>query len=423
MKLILENVRCFSGRHEIPIKPLTLLVGENSSGKTTVLATAAAALDSMRFPFGTRFNEPPFSLGSYDTIATYRGGRSGRSRSFMIGWEQEGLTVEGTFVSERGQPLPSEVRVRTGQDGGTAQLDLTMLREEARISWQDGQRTLHVKLPEVATDRLGQPLGFALMDLLFHLEARGQRTAPEPAFTRASKLLREAVRKHEAQRLRLRAFAPVRTRPRRTYDEFLEEFSPEGEDMPLALLTKLSDESFRKALDEFGQLSGLFTAVTAKQLGNRPGNPVQILVQTGGPRANLVDVGYGVSQALPLVVEALRAPGRTRFLVQQPEVHLHPRAQAALGTFLTRLVTSRRHHFVVETHSDYIVDRVRLEIARGAIPHTDVALLWFEAAGTGSTVHEIALDPLGNIVDPPTGYRDFFLQEELALLTRADHKA
>ena len=82
--LILEDFRCFAGRHEVPIRPLTLLVGENSTGKTSFLA-AVRAVHDLRSGDGPDFNEPPFHLGSYDEIANYRGGRSGRAKSFAVG--------------------------------------------------------------------------------------------------------------------------------------------------------------------------------------------------------------------------------------------------------------------------------------------------------------------------------------------------
>ena len=82
--LILEDFRCFAGRNEIPIRPLTLLVGENSTGKTSFLAAVRAAHD-LRSGTALDFNREPFRLGSYDQIANYRGGRAGRARSFAIG--------------------------------------------------------------------------------------------------------------------------------------------------------------------------------------------------------------------------------------------------------------------------------------------------------------------------------------------------
>ena len=131
---------------------------------------------------------------------------------------------------------------------------------------------------------------------------------------------------------------------------------------------------------------------------------------------NVIDVGYGVSQVLPLVVDILsRADYHDRFLIQQPEVHLHPKAQAELGSFFAQQIR-RNMKFMIETHSDYLVDRIRIEIPKGTVSHEDVSLLYFERTKSGSKIHNIELDEAGNITNAPPGYRQFFLDEARELL-------
>jgi predicted ATPase len=125
-------------------------------------------------------------------------------------------------------------------------------------------------------------------------------------------------------------------------------------------------------------------------------------------------VGYGVSQALPILVDTLQLSSAL-FLLQQPEVHLHPRAQAALGSFFAKRI-SKGKQFIIETHSDYLVDRIRMEIRRKQLKPEDVSLLYFERKKSSATIHNINLDSNGAIVDPPPGYRQFFLKEERDLL-------
>lgn len=133
----------------------------------------------------------------------------------------------------------------------------------------------------------------------------------------------------------------------------------------------------------------------------------------------MVDVGYGVSQALPIVMESIMAPNREVLLIQQPEVHLHPKAQAALGTFFSEMVATSKKQFVIETHSDHLVDRIRISVADGLIKADQVQLLYLERKGLDITIHELNLDDYGNITNAPPAYRNFFLQEELKLMSRA----
>src|SRR5262245_34237105 len=104
-QIIIERVRTFSAHRKVTIRPLTLLVGENSSGKSTFLATVAAILNGSRFPVSPSFNEPPYSLGVFDTIATFKGGKYGRASEFTLGF-RHGLAspheVSASYVSDHG---------------------------------------------------------------------------------------------------------------------------------------------------------------------------------------------------------------------------------------------------------------------------------------------------------------------------------
>ena len=100
------------------------------------------------------------------------------------------------------------------------------------------------------------------------------------------------------------------------------------------------------------------------------------------------------------------------FLLQQPEVHLHPSAQAALGSLFCQ-VASRERRLVVETHSDYLLDRVRMDIrdSKTSLKPEDVSILFFERGDLDVHIHSLQVDREGNILNEPESYRRFFLQE------------
>ena len=115
-----------------------------------------------------------------------------------------------------------------------------------------------------------------------------------------------------------------------------------------------------------------------------------------GPKANINDVGYGVSQILPILVRIL-SPNISRHemsfsLLQQPEVHLHPKAQAEFSSLLVKLANKGNQSFIIETHSDYMIDRARIDIIRGNIRPEDVSLIYFEPKGNIVKVHNISFD-------------------------------
>ena len=214
------------------------------------------------------------------------------------------------------------------------------------------------------------------------------------------------------------SFAPVRVKPERTYDAIDQTPMSEGNHTPMVLAKSRFGPSedwmrLRDKLDQFGKSSGLFEDINVKALGKSESDPFQLMVKTGGPSRNLIDVGYGVSQALPVLVDLLTGKANRFYLMQQPEIHLHPRAQAHLGSFLTEFTRVSKSTLVVETHSDYLIDRVRSEVRRDVqLQPEDVSLLFFEKAGSSVSVHQIHLDSEGDLIDPPVSYGQFFLEEQ-----------
>ena len=122
-------------------------------------------------------------------------------------------------------------------------------------------------------------------------------------------------------------------------------------------------------------------------------------------------MGYGLSQVLPLITELSRPDALPISLVQQPEVHLHPRTQAALGSLFCQMA-EEDHQLIVETHSDHMVNRIRMDIRDGTtrLTNDDVSTLYFERHGAGVKIHSLKLDEQGNI-DALPSYGKFFMEE------------
>lgn len=425
MKLVLENIRSFVGRHEVPIKPLTILTGENSSGKTTFLSTLSAVC-SPDYPQQAKFNDPPYNLGSFDTIATYKGGPHGRAKFFSIGYigepDSKGNAAEmaATYISEQGQVELSKFTIRSN----AGELDLNLGAMDGKdhsvrlVRFNRKKRTSSAF--QIDKDLL-RTTSQSIQGILRNHFVDSTRSFK--SYYVWSSAISEMFSSVEPTRAL--SIAPIRTKPSRTYDQVTDDFNPEGSHIPLILARVLSEGRSTKqkrplvaALERFGDESGLFKHISVKKLGVSVSDPFQVMVTSAGRPANILDVGYGVSQALPVVVQSVLLAESRLLLLQQPEVHLHPKAQAALGTFFVDLITEADKRFVIETHSDYIVDRVRQEVAAGRVSSDEVVILFFEKTGTETTIYPINLDKYGNIVGAPPSYRSFFLREELNLLNR-----
>jgi len=176
-------------------------------------------------------------------------------------------------------------------------------------------------------------------------------------------------------------------------------------------------KSVKGRLEDFGTQSRLFNEISIRRLGKTDGSPFQVQVRKfgkrlKGPWRNLVDVGYGVSQALPVVTEMLRPDAPALFLLQQPEVHLHPSAQAALGSLFCKEAANGKQ-LIVETHSDHLMDRIRMDVRDSAtgLKPDDVSILFFERDELDVRIHSLRIDEEGNIKNAPAGYRHFFMEE------------
>ncbi len=125
-------------------------------------------------------------------------------------------------------------------------------------------------------------------------------------------------------------------------------------------------------------------------------------------------VGFGVGQVLPIIVQSLLARDGL-ILIEQPEVHLHPRLQSAVGDLLIDTVTSGRAQMLVETHSEHLALRLLRRVREGALAAEDLAILYLDLDDEGAAfVRRLEVDSDGELVDGwPGGFFDDRLREVL----------
>ncbi|HET7201413.1 MAG TPA: DUF3696 domain-containing protein [Burkholderiales bacterium] len=132
----------------------------------------------------------------------------------------------------------------------------------------------------------------------------------------------------------------------------------------------------------------------------------------------ITDVGFGVSQILPVITLCYYAPEGSTLLLEQPEIHLHPRVQAGLADVLVDAVKTRGIQIVLESHSEHLLRRLQLRMAEETL-HADQAALYFCSTEKGeSRLTPLDLDEFGNITNWP---KDFFGDElgEIAAMSQA----
>ncbi len=146
----------------------------------------------------------------------------------------------------------------------------------------------------------------------------------------------------------------------------------------------------------------------------------QVVVQKTPSSAKVLitDVGFGVSQILPVLALCYYAPEGSIILLEQPEIHLHPSVQSGLADVLIDAVKNRKVQIVVESHSEHLLRRLQRRIAEQAVSPDETALYFCEAGAEGSQLTALDVDLFGNITNWP---KDFFGDDfgEMAAMTKA----
>ena len=225
----------------------------------------------------------------------------------------------------------------------------------------------------------------------------------------------------------------LRGNPERTYPVTAigEQFPGTFENYVASVINnwQITKSSKLKDLARYLKILGLTGKVDTKQI-----NDTQVEIRVARLPCNfnpktkstemvsIADVGFGVSQTLPALVALLVAEPEQLVYLEQPEIHLHPRAQAALADILIESA-NRGVRVVIETHSDLILKRIQSLVAEDRIKPDKVKLHWFTRDQEGCTnITTADLDKAGTFGDWPEDFSEVDLQEESRYLDAAELK-
>jgi AAA ATPase domain len=141
---------------------------------------------------------------------------------------------------------------------------------------------------------------------------------------------------------------------------------------------------------------------------------VRLVDRILGVNVSMVDVGFGISQVLPVIVQSMMSSGTT-LCIEQPEIHLHPRLQAQLGSlFVETIKPPYSNKFIIETHSEHLFLRLQKMVRNGQISAGDISIIYVDRTPEGSRCMRMRLSSTGELLDRwPDGffeesYREIF---------------
>lgn len=161
---------------------------------------------------------------------------------------------------------------------------------------------------------------------------------------------------------------------------------------------------------------GLAEVFEVRKLGNDDRYGVLIRATRNARPVPLTDVGFGVSQVLPVLVLLAYVPEGTVVLLEQPEMHLHPASQSRLADILLEAAKVRKLQILVESHSEHLLTRLQRRVAEGSANEDDIELYFCEHDGQESTAIPLAMNDLGEIGNWPPDFFGDALGEAVAMV-------
>jgi predicted ATPase len=427
--IAVEGFKSLAERSAIELRPLTLLAGANSSGKSSIMQPVLLLKQTLEAPYDPGpllLSDSHVRFTSADQLLSkIAGQRSAKEFAVEVAVRGE-VSVESAFRQREGRQDLELVKTRHRHGNLSYELTVPMNHGEVLDVLSRIVRSTDEKVPR---SHLMRDLDTAVrggrvrrlrcflefeMDLLFwDLFLSDIETTSEVASAVEEIVHVPGLRGNPERTYKTSAVA---TAFAGTFENYVASV--------ISLWQAQNDERLERLGSALRSL-GLTWKVQAKPL-----DAIQAEIQVarlpqrrrGGAQdlVNIADVGFGVSQSLPVVVALLTAgPGQLVYL-EQPEIHLHPRAQVALAELLVE-AAERGVIVVAETHSALLLLAVQTRVAQGRIDPDLVRLHWFRRGDDGTTeITSGKLDQSGAYGDWPEDFGAVILEAESRYLDAAE---
>jgi predicted ATPase len=447
-KLSVEGFKSIRDKQSIAIRPLTILAGPNSSGKSSImqpLLLMKQTLEASFDPGALKLDGPNVSFSSMDQLL-FKGSDDCHVSHFQVGIElNSNYGVSIVFEKNKQSFFIKLIRLRMGGREGLLNavdthqeiLDgyLNKLIDRNDNAWEEFLKSLGSNY-ELAVAAQRCFLGPIIRETKSSDWVKSINNVPfaSPLYSMGvypSSLVSPVIQniihlpglsKHSERNYKAqgsRSSAHGQTYPG-IFEDYFAGIIQEWEGW--------SNHEIIGALSTDLERLAMTSSISTKAIND---TQVEILVgrlphtKSGNTndKVNIADVGRGVSHLLPLLVALHVEKSNHLVYVEQPEIHLHPRAQIDLAVVLKRAV-DRGVRMVVETHSSLLLRAVQTLMAQGKLKPEDVAMHWFtRAEDTGETTITTAeLHDDGSFGDWPSDFDDINLKSESEYLDAVQDK-
>ena len=408
-KLKLRNFKVWRDTGDIDLKPVTMLLGTNSSGKSSLIQSLLLLKQTVQSPDrtihlnlgGDEVNDL-FNFGDFENVLTH--GTPTAERYFELNFA---FRAGGESRVDSGE---FKCKYAKNSSGGV---------ETQALQISTAHRTFHAI-------RRGRGAYSLMVDEEIQPRGQGRHFAPERsiAFPAEAIALLAQDGKSDGQvaedlslaiRRELESIiylGPLRRKPERDYVWNKSKPGEVGSDGHRAVDVLLASALIRgeehqviEGVSQWLKRMQVADKLEVRQLGRS--TRYEVVVYRNGVVANLRDVGIGVSQVLPVLTVAYFAPSGTTVLLEEPEIHLHPLAQSVLAELFVEISRERNIQFIVETHSEHLFRRMQTLIAQRKTSTEQCAMFFVEREPTGAVLRPLDVDAFGTVKNwPPHFFGD-----------------
>jgi predicted ATPase len=408
--LSLKDFKCFE-QVDVDFGKITLLTGANSSGKSSLIYALLGIMQSKYFPQYFALNGELINMGGFDEVLR----KKAEKREFEINAHIDGSFIEDeystTWIEDKSTQQPTLLNLN--------QTNCILCKNEENKITVDGYLIDDFAVeqiikynPQVVCVETFEDKEPPYINNKYHVKG---------LITESSEMIAgyfDIHNYHDVNLLYLSSnerysfnyIGSFRLPPERTYyrKPNVSKIGVNGEGyIDQIIKWEESDkEKYAELLESISEIGLLHSIQANKMKGGR--FELNVKVNEESELASLTDVGFGISQFLPIIVADLQMNDESCLAVSQPEIHLHPKIQATLGDYFCKQVNNTDKQYIVETHSEYLINRMRLLIVKGELQPEDVALYYMENDGIKTTTYKIELTTDGQIKNAPQGFFDTY---------------
>jgi hypothetical protein len=414
--LRLSNFRRFEDTGQIDFAPITLFLGRNSSGKTSLLRAPLLVrqLATGADPFEVTLSGSGADYGSYKELVYEGQLRRDVGLSFGLNPPTSRRSAPRSVSSALGpasllfDAVTVDVALHWNVRNSVVQMDELCISSTENPSikltaTRHGPYEYFLTSP-LSGKRLKVGVPLTLQSLRYfdigppNAESSGRRSAELEELRSLEYLCFTVTNQIQSSTRRLIHIGPLRQMPDRAYRVDQSTQSGSGGSV-VNVLERVPGAV--APISEALALLGMARAVTLRTLA--PGYVAIVLTDAAtGRQDNLADVGFGVSQVLPILTTLATMPRHSTVIIEQPELHLHPDAQGKLVDVLVGLAAASESTLIMETHSEHMLLRLQRRVAEGALAPDDVGIYFVDEG----SVHRARISPSGRLDDRavPAGF-------------------